>query len=64
MEHILGRHAHVAEFQIDVVRKQLTRAFAGRFSEIQDEISQSCEEYLPTGHGKLPDTLSLETLSS
>lgn len=50
MEHILGRHAHVAEFQIDVVRKQLTRAFAGRFSEIQDEISQSCEEYLPTGH--------------
>ncbi|KAF6749691.1 cytochrome P450 [Ephemerocybe angulata] len=48
-DHLLGRHAHVPEFQVEVVRKQLTRAFSGRFAEIQDEIQESCNTYLPNG---------------
>jgi hypothetical protein len=52
MPYVLGSHAYDDHFQIPVVRSPLTRAFPGRFSDIADEIVQSCATYLPTGSGK------------
>ncbi|TEB33836.1 cytochrome P450 [Coprinellus micaceus] len=49
MPYVLGSHAYDDHFQIPVVRSPLTRAFPGRFSDIADEIVQSCATYLPTG---------------
>ncbi|KAJ2936146.1 hypothetical protein H1R20_g944, partial [Candolleomyces eurysporus] len=48
-EIVFGKHAHANDFEVDVVRRPLTRAFPSRFGEITDEIVESCKHYLPTG---------------
>lgn len=43
----LGHHAHVKEFQNQVIRTPLTRALNGRFSDLREEVVQACSQNLP-----------------
>ena len=50
---LFGRGIHDDGFHIDVIRSQLTRNIAARFSDVQDEIAAAFAEYVPTkGNGK------------
>ncbi|KAJ2915158.1 hypothetical protein MD484_g5266, partial [Candolleomyces efflorescens] len=44
-----GKHAHAKDFHVTAVRNPLTRALSGRFTDIRDEIVESCNYYLPNG---------------
>jgi len=50
---LLGREVFDDGFHVDVIRSQLTRNIAARFSDIQDEITAGFADYVPTkGNGK------------